>query len=220
MIVDGDVSASAAIAESKLTLASDAAAGVASRRTLGTGALQAAPGSSIPTFVSALPGSPVDGQVVYYQSAAMATDGVVWALRYRSAAAGSYKWEFVGGSVWGLEVEGTGGYNSASPIDTGAPVGPGRTPPLAGDYEFAWGANFYAAAATNVQAHIVRMSDAVSMIAINCSSPASNQAYTFARHARITVVAAGVEYRMRYVGTAATTNTRERFLRIVPIRVG
>lgn len=44
-IVNTDVNASAAIAESKLALASDAAAGTASRRTLGTGALQAASGT-------------------------------------------------------------------------------------------------------------------------------------------------------------------------------
>lgn len=44
-IVDADVSASAAVAESKLALASDAVAGTASRRTLGTGAQQAAAGN-------------------------------------------------------------------------------------------------------------------------------------------------------------------------------
>lgn len=45
-IADGDVAAGAAIAESKLSLASDAAAGTASRRTLGTGATQAMPGNT------------------------------------------------------------------------------------------------------------------------------------------------------------------------------
>lgn len=46
LIIDNaNISASAAIAESKLTLAADAAAGVASRRTLGSGALQAMPGN-------------------------------------------------------------------------------------------------------------------------------------------------------------------------------
>jgi hypothetical protein len=44
-ITDANISASAAIAESKLSLASDAAAGTASRRTLGTGATQAAAGN-------------------------------------------------------------------------------------------------------------------------------------------------------------------------------
>jgi hypothetical protein len=43
-IVNANVDAAAAIAESKLNLASDAAAGTASRRTLGTGASQAAAG--------------------------------------------------------------------------------------------------------------------------------------------------------------------------------
>lgn len=44
-VTDAKVAAAAAIAESKLNLASDAAAGTASRRTLGTGATQAAPGN-------------------------------------------------------------------------------------------------------------------------------------------------------------------------------
>lgn len=45
-VINADVAAGAAIAESKLALASDAAAGTASRRTLGTGAAQAAPGDA------------------------------------------------------------------------------------------------------------------------------------------------------------------------------
>jgi hypothetical protein len=45
VIVDADVNAAAAIAESKLSLATDAAAGIGSRRTIGTGALQAAAGN-------------------------------------------------------------------------------------------------------------------------------------------------------------------------------
>lgn len=42
---NADIAAAAAIAESKLALASDAAAGTASRRSLGSGATQAAPGN-------------------------------------------------------------------------------------------------------------------------------------------------------------------------------
>ena len=45
VIVDADINSAAAISESKLSLASDAAAGTASRRTLGTGATQAAAGN-------------------------------------------------------------------------------------------------------------------------------------------------------------------------------
>lgn len=47
VIVDGDVNASAAIAESKLNLATDAAVGTGSRRTLGAGAQQAMPGNRV-----------------------------------------------------------------------------------------------------------------------------------------------------------------------------
>ena len=52
-VVDADVNASAAIAESKLALASDAAVGTASRRTLGAGALQAMPGNRTLDAISA-----------------------------------------------------------------------------------------------------------------------------------------------------------------------
>lgn len=45
VIVDADVNAAAAIQESKLTLATDAAVGTGSRRTLGAGAQQAMPGN-------------------------------------------------------------------------------------------------------------------------------------------------------------------------------
>lgn len=48
-VVDADVNAAAAIAESKLALASDAAVGTASRRTLGTGSTQAAAGDHLHT---------------------------------------------------------------------------------------------------------------------------------------------------------------------------
>lgn len=59
---------------------------------------------------------------VYFQNAAMADAGVVWHLKYRSAASGSYKWEFVGGSR--LE--------SSTSI----------TVPLAGDYEVVVGGKY------------------------------------------------------------------------------
>lgn len=50
-VTDAKVAVGAAIQESKLALASDAAAGVASRRTLGTGATQAAAGNHLHTGV-------------------------------------------------------------------------------------------------------------------------------------------------------------------------
>ena len=63
VIVDGDISASAAIAESKLALASDAAAGTASRRTLGTGAQQAAAGNDSRFSNARTPAGPAGGDL-------------------------------------------------------------------------------------------------------------------------------------------------------------
>src|SRR4030095_11342304 len=46
-------------------------------------------------LVSALPGSPFDGQEIYYL--ADATNSVIWHLRYRAGSSSAYKWEFIGG---------------------------------------------------------------------------------------------------------------------------
>ena len=102
--------------------------------------------ASQPTFVSALPGSPVDGQEVYFQDTAMATAGVVWHLRYR-AAGGTYKWEFLGGAplvayVDALEAPSTTGWAGT------ATLGPELTMTRAGEYELMWGAQIVNASGT------------------------------------------------------------------------
>lgn len=87
-----------------------------------------------PPLVSALPGSPGDGEEIRFQTAAMAADGIVWTLRYRAGSASTYKWEFVGGAPLAAEVEGTGARTSAVYGDCSDVVGPAVTPPLAGEY--------------------------------------------------------------------------------------
>jgi hypothetical protein len=84
-------------------------------------------------LVSSLPASPADGDTVYLQTAAMATDGIIWTFRYRSGA-GTYKWEFVGGPPWAVEVA-TGQTQATNNawVDL-ATVGPSVTVPVAGDY--------------------------------------------------------------------------------------
>lgn len=88
---------------------------------------------------TALPSSPSDGQSFYY--VADTTNGVVWHLRYRSASASAYKWEFVGGESIGgtiLTSQGLGAtVNTWADLAT---AGPSLTLPLAGDYRFRWGA--------------------------------------------------------------------------------
>jgi hypothetical protein len=70
-IVNADINAAAAIAESKLNLASDAAAGTASRRTLGTGSTQAAAGNDARLSDTR---TPTDGSVTSAKLAAALLD--------------------------------------------------------------------------------------------------------------------------------------------------
>lgn len=90
-----------------------------------------------PPLVSSLPGSPADGDEVYY--VADATNGVVWHLRYRSAASGSYKWEYVGGGPLQHYIATAENTTSTSYANL-TTVGPQVTVPLAGDYDVEFGA--------------------------------------------------------------------------------
>jgi hypothetical protein len=85
-----------------------------------------------PSLVSALPGSPIDGQEVYYQNTAMGESGVTWLLRYRAASASTHKWEFVGGPDW---TKGPSGTVTITAIEE-KPLegGPEIVVPLTGDY--------------------------------------------------------------------------------------
>jgi len=92
------------------------------------------------TVVSSLPGSPVDGQEVYYL--ADGTNGVMWHLKYRAGSSSSYKWEFVGGSA--LKSKSDAGFATGSAdtfsANTYTPLtGVSITAPLAGDYETDFG---------------------------------------------------------------------------------
>lgn len=86
--------------------------------------------------VTALPGSPSDGDEVYLQTSAMATAGVMWHLRYR-AAGGTYKWEFIGGPP--MQGEASGGTTSTSAIPAAYGGGPTVTVPVSGEYEVDFG---------------------------------------------------------------------------------
>lgn len=66
----------------------------------GTQGIQGIQGPTGPAHVipvvTALPGSPADGDEIFLQTSAMATARLMWHLRYRAAGT-TYKWEFVGG---------------------------------------------------------------------------------------------------------------------------
>lgn len=125
---DADLAAIAALATTStgrdLLTAADAAA---IRTKAGT------PTYSPEATVTSLPGSPVDGQEVYYL--ADSANGVVWHLKYRSAGT-TYKWEYVGGSALysapGM-VGSPGGVGGTGYTTMGS--APSIAVPIAGSYE-------------------------------------------------------------------------------------
>ena len=95
-VVDASVAAGAAIAESKLALASDAAAGTASRRTLGTGALQATSGTDArlsdtrtPTAGSVVDASVAAGAAIAETKLALASDAAAGTASRRTIGTGA-----------------------------------------------------------------------------------------------------------------------------------
>lgn len=102
-----------------------------------------------PPLVSALPGSPVDGQECYY--VADATAGVVWHLRYRAASVNAYKWEFVGGSSLQAQVV------SALQVVSGSwvQIEPHLNIPAVGEYLISYGGFFNIASAASTVTYYV-----------------------------------------------------------------
>jgi hypothetical protein len=182
--------------------------------------------SLVPTVVTALPGSPVDGQEIYYQSAAMATAGVAWHLRYRAGATGSYKWEFLGGAPISAEYLPLETFNSANPsvwfgINANDPK---LNVPLAGDYDAQ-----HSVAMTVSSAGIV--STGLRVAGTEPVSGTNNMNVTVAaggwgaatQRRRITALAANAELAQRYLHSAAGAANFSRLsahMAVWPVRVG
>lgn len=181
-------------------------------------------GGSTPTIVAALPGSPVDGQEVYYQSSAMATDGIVWHLRYRAGSASTYKWECLGGGHLFNEVTTSGACTSVGAYVDLASTGPDVTVPLAGDYDlwFGAGAWFNQANLAAYMAPAIGASAAADADSALAQPPAAGAwSVNVHRSLRKTGVVAASLIRLKYrINAAGTGNFERRWLRVMPVRVG
>jgi hypothetical protein len=131
-----------------------AAAGVEALRAIGSGAGQVVAGNdsrltdrrvpSIP-FVTALPGSPTDGQTCVFVSSDQA-----WLLQYRSAEPSAYKWHVLGGPSIRVEATGTFTTNGLA-LTWGALSTPlNIVAPLAGTYTSVVGVTSLAATSGTV----------------------------------------------------------------------
>lgn len=178
---------------------------------------------------ASLPGSPVDGQELYYL--ADTTNGIVWHLRYRSGSASAYKWEFVGGSPLTAEVL-TGVAIPAAQTtygDIAASAGPSLVIPLAGDYLVA-----VELLVSGAIGQVAQMSYAVGATAaidndsaeltIGGAAPAGTDVRTNVQRTRLkTIAAAATTLTAKYrTSNAAFTapSVSERLLTVRPVRVG
>jgi len=179
----------------------------------------------LPQFVTSLPAG-YDGQEVFFQSTTagtgggstntMADVGAVWRLRYRSAATGSYKWEFVGGSALYNAVDTSQSLTAGSGYQNLATVGPIITAPVAGVY--------------NVQLSCLTQDSAGSNgtgVSVNDAAPATDLLFTatfvgfsspLSALGEVTLTS-GQTARIKYERNSTSTWSKRR-LRITPIRVG
>lgn len=181
------------------------------------------PAAVVIPVVSVLPSTPVDGQEVYYQNATMATDGLVWHLRYRAASASIYKWEYLGGGPYGVEIAGSCSTSSGTYGDpTSGVVGPTLTIPLSGDYMVEQSARCSPAA---VAAAYGAMSYSIGPTAASDNDvawvqtpAAAAMVATVTRRRRKTLVGAATIVTQYRTGGAATT-WADRRLSVMPVRV-
>jgi hypothetical protein len=174
---------------------------------------------------TALPGSPIDGQIINFL--ADAANDIVWRLQYRLGSSSAYKWLFIGGAHMVSQVETsestTGGY-----LDL-ATVGPSITLPLAGDYDIEHGASIYLSAANNggsmspqVGSDTTQLDvDRAYLISGTAGPGSSGYGGPVARSKRKTGLTAGAIIRAKYQNPGGAGATfAARWLRVRPVRVG
>jgi len=170
---------------------------------------------------TALPTSPTDGESFYY--IASATDGIVWHLRYRSAATGSFKWEYVGGPALSDEITGEQTTSSTTYTDL-ATAGPAISLPLPGDYlvTIAGRINNTSANQSAQMSYAIGATTASDDDDINVLSSGATTgfiAYNFRERRKnsLSAVTLTMKYRSSGGGLCGFT---DRFIRALPIRVG
>lgn len=168
------------------------------------------------TVVSALPGSPVDGQIAYYQDATLAAAGVVWQFRYRSAAT-TYKWEFVGGPPIHKVVE-TSESTSSGTYAALATAGPSYTAPLTGYYVAGYGSSISADGGIHsLDVSGFSASDAWGAYVLDVGS--SGMAAAVGRE-RLFLMNSGDSFTSKYrVSAGVAASFSQRWLNVLPVRV-
>lgn len=172
--------------------------------------------ASIPTKVTSLPVTPYDGQEVYFE--ASETAGVYWHLRFRSASASDFKWEFLGGPPLHVEILTAETTTNVAYVDL-ATAGPSVTVPLEGDYEIVFGCDLRSSADGAVTVASVKLGAAATSDNESVANN-SNAQSSVSRVLRENALAASAVLLVQYKSNgSATLTARNRFISVRPIRV-
>jgi hypothetical protein len=182
-------------------------------------------------LVTALPGSPVDGQEIFFD----AGGGVIWHFRYNAGSASTLKWEFVGGSAMFSAVAAQESRGSTSYGDL-ATVGPSIVLPagLGGEWEIEFGAGISYVSASGgtatapFYAYMTPSSPSGDIDALRVQTPATPAQLALEPvMRRIKKGPLGGTLTMQYrsdqttgSGSTITFNYEKRWMSVRPIRVG
>lgn len=168
---------------------------------------------------TALPSSPVDGQVINYQ--ADANNGVIWRFRYNAASVSSFKWEFIGGSS--LSAGPAGDITTAATSYVAMTGGPTIVLPFSGDYDIELTTSHIANQASSgystsdVQANTTDTGPSVTFVFQN----ATGQAIDLFKSIRVNSLTVGQTLNVKvYCANGGSNRFVNARLRIRPIRVG
>jgi len=177
-------------------------------------------------MVTALPGSPTEGQEVYFQTAAMEAQGIVWHLRYRgknadnSNNASAYKWEVLGNPtpLW-VEDPNVVNVTQTANTDTGTVVS--AVLPLGGDYFVEHGFSGSHNTANGIMNQAVTFGASNSVVDdIQVQKAAANALVTEHRKLKKTGLASGITVKLQQRVNANQGTFYRRYLAIAPVRVG
>lgn len=169
--------------------------------------------------VAALPTNPRPGQLVCYQTAAMAAAGIEW--YFRNSGSTPYLWRFAGGTPMSYaDGSTTGAIAGTGWLD---PAGmPSFALPLAGDYLWSYGAQLVPAA-TSYNGVGIWDNAGTTHYTMGAYFNNGGAAYGTAdldvwKEQVLTGLAAGT-YKMRYVQSAANGKVGRRAMTCQPVRV-
>jgi hypothetical protein len=170
-------------------------------------------------LVTALPGSPVDGQeVVLTDSLTVPT--YAWHLRYVAAKA-SNKWIHLGGSARFSEVVTPEAVAGAA---YGNPVGPDMTVPVTGDYWITIGCRVSSTDATVILAGMSYAIGAAAALDADAilwgKDNSANPQYGGMTRRRQKSLVGGAALTMRYKKSAGALSVADRWLALEPLAIG